>query len=139
MLDRTVLAHDWWPGPLPPNVVIGQRSWLYSSFAFLHYRSEQPCGLRVGHNSGLYNGTYLDLGPQGEVRIGNYCSVVGAIISSNGRVTIGDYTLIAYGVVVADSFAAVPPLGGGTVPTDLRHPQFAGPQKARSRSARTSG
>jgi acetyltransferase-like isoleucine patch superfamily enzyme len=129
MLDRSVLAHDWWPVPLPPNVVIGERSWLYSSFAFLHYRSEQPCGLRVGHNSGLYIGTCLDLGPQGEVRIGNYCTVVGTIISSNGRVTIGDYAFVAYGVVVADSFAAVPPLGGKTAPKDLRyHPRSAGPQ-----------
>ncbi|MGH3146691.1 MAG: acyltransferase [Rubrobacter sp.] len=109
MTGRSVLAHDWWPEPLPSNVVLGEGSWLYSSFAFLHYRSERSRGLEVGHDSGLYNGTHLDLGPQGEVRIGDYCTIAGAIISSNGRVVIGDYAFIAYGVVVADSFAAVPP------------------------------
>jgi acetyltransferase-like isoleucine patch superfamily enzyme len=125
------LAHDWWPEPLPPNVIIGERSWLYSSFAFLHYRSEQPCGLRVGHDSGLYSGTYLDLGPQGEVRIGDYCTIAGAIISSNGCVAIGDYTFVAFGVVVADSFAAVPPLGGGVIPRGSGgYPGSAGSQSA---------
>jgi acetyltransferase-like isoleucine patch superfamily enzyme len=108
MRDKLVLAHDWWPERLPPNVAIGEGSWLYSSFAFLHYRSERPCGLRVGQNSGLYKDTLFDLGPEGEVRIGDYCTIAGVIISSNGRVLIGDYALVSYNVIMADSFAAVP-------------------------------
>jgi acetyltransferase-like isoleucine patch superfamily enzyme len=121
MIEQVTLAHDWWPKPLPPNVILGERSWLYSSFAFLHYRSEQPCGLRVGHDSGLYIGTHFNLGPQGEVWIGDYCTVAGAIISSNGRVAIGDYTFIAHEVVVADSFAAVPPPDEKTTPKASRN------------------
>src|SRR5262249_57006823 len=103
------LPHDWFPEPLPANVVLGERSWLHSSFAFLHYRSRRPCGLRVGHDSGVYIGTQFDLGPAGEVEIGDYCTVAGPIISSNGRVVIGDYTHISFQVVIVDSFAAVPP------------------------------
>jgi acetyltransferase-like isoleucine patch superfamily enzyme len=103
------LPHDWFPEPLPANVVLGARSWLYSSYAFLHYRSRRPCGLRVGHDSGIYTGTHFDLGPAGEVEIGDYCTLVSPIISSNGRVVIGDYSLISHQVVIADSFAAVPP------------------------------
>ena len=34
------LPHDWYPEPLPPNVTIGERSWIYSSFAFSHFRSK---------------------------------------------------------------------------------------------------
>jgi acetyltransferase-like isoleucine patch superfamily enzyme len=108
MIDKLILAHDWWPECLPSNVAIGEGSWLYSSFAFLHYRSEQPLGLRVGHSSGLYKDTLFDLGPEGEVSIGDYCTIAGVIISSNGRVLIGDYAFVAYNVVMADSFAAVP-------------------------------
>jgi acetyltransferase-like isoleucine patch superfamily enzyme len=104
-----ILPHDWFPRPLPANVVLGERSWCYSSFAWLHYRSRRPCGVKVGHDSGIYNGTFFDLGPEGEVEIGNYCTVVGAIIATHGRVVIGDYTLIAHQVVLADSFAATPP------------------------------
>jgi len=48
MSESESLAHDWFPRALPDNVVIGERSWLYSSFAFLHYRSDQPCGVRIG-------------------------------------------------------------------------------------------
>jgi acetyltransferase-like isoleucine patch superfamily enzyme len=62
----------------------------------------------VGHDSGIYHGTFFDLGPDGEVEIGNYCTLVGAIISTNSLVIIGDYTFLAHEVVLADSFAATP-------------------------------
>lgn len=104
----TMLPHDWFPRPLPANVVIGERSWCYSSFSCSHYRSRRPCGVRVGHDSGIYHGTFFDLGPDGEVEIGNYATVVGAIISTNARVVIGDYAFISHEVVLADSFAAQP-------------------------------
>jgi acetyltransferase-like isoleucine patch superfamily enzyme len=109
-----MVDHDWCPNPLPSNVEIGDRSWLYSSFAFVHYRSQRPCGVRIGHDSGIYIGSYFDLGPRGEVDIGDYCTVAGPIISTNCRVEIGDYALISFHVVIADSFAAVPPGDAGT-------------------------
>ncbi len=102
------LPHDWFPPPLPANVVLGERSWCYSSFSCLHYRSRRPCGVRVGHDSGIYNGTFFDLGPDGEVEIGNYATLVGAIISTNSRIVIGDYAFLAHEVVLADSFATTP-------------------------------
>ena len=113
MSDDTVLAHDWFPRPLPANVVIGERSWVYSSFAFLHYRSRRRCGLRVGHDSGIYIGSMFDLGSDGEVEIGNYCTIAGAIVTSNRRIVIRDYALVSYDVVIADSFAAMPHDSGG--------------------------
>ncbi len=109
MSKRAHLAHDWFPDPLPSNVQIGERSWCYSSYAFLHYRSRRRFGLRVGHDSGIYNGTFFELGPQGQVEIGDFCTLVGVIISTNGRVRIGDYTLLSHEVVLADSYAAAPP------------------------------
>ena len=102
------LLHDWFPRALPDNVEIGERSWCYSSFAFLHYGSRRPHGVRVGRDSGIYHGTFFDLGPEGEVDIGNYCTLVGAIISTNARVVISDYAFLAHEVVLADSFAAKP-------------------------------
>ena len=103
-----MLEHDWFPRPLPENVQIGPRSWLYSSFALVHFRSRQTAGLRIGQDSGIYNGTFFDLGSEGKVDIGNFCTVVGAIFSTNGSVSIGDYTFIAHEVVIADHFAASP-------------------------------
>ena len=112
-----MLSHDWFPQVLPDNVVIGERSWCYSSYAFLHYRSRRPCGVKVGDDTGIYHGTFFDLGPEGEVEIGNFCTLVGAIISTNGRVVIEDYTFVAHEVVLADSFAAKP------LPPDMADPR----------------
>jgi len=108
MNDR-MLPYDWFREPLPENVVLGEGSWLYSAFAFRHFRSRLPAAVRVGRDSGIYNGTFFDLGPCGEVAIGDFCTIVGAVISSNSRIVIGDYTLVSHEVVIADSFAAVPP------------------------------
>ena len=109
MAAETRLAHDWFPASLPANVRIGPRSWLYSTFAFLNYRSQRPCGVRIGRSSGIYRGTMFDLGEDGEVEIGDFCTVAGPIINSNGRVVIGSYALISYHVVIADGFAPTPP------------------------------
>ena len=106
--------HDWFSRPVPSNVEIGARSWLYSAFAFVHYRSKTPVGVRIGCDSGIYHGTFFDLGRDGCVEIGDYCSLVGPIFATNGHVTIGDYTLIAHEVVIADSMWGIPPGDGQT-------------------------
>ena len=103
------LSHDWFHRPVPNNVEIGATSWLYSSFAFLHYRSQKDRGVSIGHKSGIYNGTFFDLDADGEITIGDYCTIVGAIFCGNVRVSIGDYAFISHEVTIADHFAAVPP------------------------------
>ena len=114
------LADDWFPRPLPDNIAVGDRSWIYSAYAFLHYRSERPVGLRVGDDSGVYDGTVFDLGPEGEVEVGDFCALAGPTICSNGRVAIGDYAMISWDVVIADSYLPLPPdvepLLAGTAP-----------------------
>lgn len=101
----SVLAHDWFPRPLPERVQIGPRSWLYSSYAFHHSHG----AVSIGADCGVYNGTQFELGPDGAVEIGDFCTVVGAIIATNGRVTIGDHTFIAHEVVIAGTPFALPP------------------------------
>jgi acetyltransferase-like isoleucine patch superfamily enzyme len=93
---------------MPGNVTVGERCWCYSAFAFLHHRAERADAVRVGHDTGIYNGTFFDLGPDAQVIIGNYCTLVGAIIATNGRVEIGDYSFLAHEVVLADHFAMTP-------------------------------
>ena len=107
-MKENLLEHDWFPHPLPGNMKIGANSWLYSSFAFLHFRSRLPNAVVIGDHSGVYNGTFFDLGPQGNVEIGDYCSIVGAIFSSNARIKICDYVFIAHEVTIADSAFATP-------------------------------
>jgi acetyltransferase-like isoleucine patch superfamily enzyme len=102
------LPHDWYPAPLPDNVEIGDGTWLYSAFAFLHCRSTLPNAIRIGPHCGIYNGCFFELGAAGRVEIGAYSALVGVIVATNGRVTIGDYCFLAHEVVIADSFAAAP-------------------------------
>jgi acetyltransferase-like isoleucine patch superfamily enzyme len=109
MAEGVFLSHDWFPRQLPANVAIGPRSHLYSSFAFIHCHSHRPYAVRIGHDSGLYIGTYFDLGPRGQVEIGNYCTVVGAVIRTDRRVVVDDYAFVSHEVVIADTFAAVSP------------------------------
>jgi acetyltransferase-like isoleucine patch superfamily enzyme len=106
--NRQFLDHDWYDQPLPKNVSIGQGSWLYSSYAFRHYLSKQLSGVSIGDDTGLYNGTFFDLGSNGAVSIGNYCSIVGAIFCTNKQIIIHDYVFIAHEVVLADSAYAHP-------------------------------
>jgi acetyltransferase-like isoleucine patch superfamily enzyme len=101
-----LLDHDWYPAPLPDHVTIGDDSWVYSSFAFIHDRSQR--GVVIGRDAGVYNGTFFDLGSDGFVEIGDFCTIVGAIFSTNGWVVVRDYAFIAHEVVVADGDFAVP-------------------------------
>jgi acetyltransferase-like isoleucine patch superfamily enzyme len=74
-----------------------------------------PVGLRVGNDTGLYHGTFFDVGPDAEIQIGDYCSLVGVIFATNGSVTIGDYTFMAHEVVIAEGPWALPGSDGGGV------------------------
>src|SRR5205823_2738487 len=87
---------------------IGEGSWVYSAYAFLHCRSRRPVAVHIGRNTGVYEGSLFDLGPAGEVVIGDYCALVGVIVATNARVVIGDYALLAHDVVIADRYAASP-------------------------------
>lgn len=103
------LPDDWFPRPLPANVSIGDRSWLYSSFSFLHCESESHAAVRIGSDSGVYFTSFFELGAHGSVSIGDHCAVVGATIACDCRVVIEDYAFIAHDVVIADTPFAVPP------------------------------
>ena len=114
------LAHDWVLQDLPPNVILGPRSWLYSAYAFLHYRSRADVGVSIGSDSGIYHGTFFELGEHGRVTIGNFCTLVGPKIITDGSVVIGNYSLIAHDVVIADHAYAVPPASPQSVGTSNR-------------------
>lgn len=107
-MSDTLFAHDWFDKPLPPNCELGERAWLYSSFAFVH--CQRQASVTIGEDTGLYNGTFFDLGPNAHIRIGRFCTVVGAIFSTRRSVVIGDYVFISHEVVLADHEMAMPPI-----------------------------
>jgi acetyltransferase-like isoleucine patch superfamily enzyme len=109
-VSARLLDHDWYPETLPENVALGDGTWLYSSFAFMHFRSRRPMAVRTGRSCGIYNGCFFDLGESGEIAIGDFSTLVGVIVCTNGRVRIGSYCFLAHEIVIADRHA--PTLGG---------------------------
>src|SRR4029079_19408152 len=73
--------------------------------------SRRPCAVRVGRDTGIYHGSFFDLGPRGEVEVGDFCTLVGAVFACNSRVVIEDYVFVAHEVTFADGSAAVPGAG----------------------------
>jgi acetyltransferase-like isoleucine patch superfamily enzyme len=58
--------------------------------------------IRIGNDTGIYRGTFFELGPRARVEIGRYCALVGAILRSQREIRIGNYVFIAHEVVISD-------------------------------------
>jgi acetyltransferase-like isoleucine patch superfamily enzyme len=93
---------DWFPRELPRGLSVGERSFLVSSYSFLHCAANGDDAIAIGSDSGIYRGSFFELGPDARVSIGRFCTVVGAIIRAEREIAIGDYVFIAHEVVISD-------------------------------------
>lgn len=101
--DRT-LSWDWFPGHVPENVLIDPEAYLETTYSFELFGSTESEAVRIGRGSSIYLGVMFDLGPQSRVTIGAFTLMNGARIISDARITIGDYCLISWNVVLMDSY-----------------------------------
>jgi acetyltransferase-like isoleucine patch superfamily enzyme len=85
-------------------VSLGEGAYLETSFSFVRYRSEAAPGLRMGLGAAAYLGTMFDVGPRGGVQIGSYVLLNGVRIECDLRIEIGDYSMLAWNVVLMDSY-----------------------------------
>jgi len=105
MLDENRrLPWDWYPASVPENVVLDETAYLETSFSFFCYRSQAEVGVSMGRGASSYIGTMFDVGPQGRVKIGDYTLVVGVRIVCDSEIEIGDYTLLSWNVVLMDTY-----------------------------------
>lgn len=118
------LEHDWFPMRVPSNVTIGEGAFLHSSFAFLRYHSEQPTGVRIGRHTSIYQATMFELGPRGQVDIGDFCVLWQNVISVNTKVQIGNHCLIAGECYISDRTWPVPPTDPAYDPPDDDEPSI---------------
>ena len=98
------IAGDWYAGTIPQNAVVDETAFIETSFSFHMYRSRLPTGFRAGRGASTYLGTMLDVGESGSVSIGDFSLVHGARIICDREITIGDYSLISWNVVLMDSY-----------------------------------
>jgi acetyltransferase-like isoleucine patch superfamily enzyme len=99
---KRYLPDDWFPREIPPDLSIGERSYLVSSYAFLHCPTSIPKGIRIGNDTGIYHGTFFEVGQDARVEIGNFSTLVGAFIRAEREITVGDYVFIAHEVTITD-------------------------------------
>ncbi|HEX8028632.1 MAG TPA: acyltransferase [Vicinamibacterales bacterium] len=101
--DRT-LPWDWHPGRIPDNVHVAASAYVETSFSFLLFRSEVADAVRIGESTSIYLGTMFDVGTSGRVTFGDYALVNGARIVCDAGISIGDYALISWNVVLMDTY-----------------------------------
>ncbi len=123
-------ADDWFPRPLPPGVRVGGRCWLYSAFAFLHTPPTSGCTVEIGDDTGIYHGTFFELGDRARVRIGRFSTLVGGILRAEASIDIGDYVFVAHEVTISDCDGLIP-ARRGVPPSGLLPPVTCEPQPVR--------
>jgi carbonic anhydrase/acetyltransferase-like protein (isoleucine patch superfamily) len=98
------LPWDWYDGCIPTNVYVEDSAYIETSFSFQRFRSRLDSAVRYGRGASTYLGTMFDVGPYGCVLLGDYALVHGARIICDGEITIGDYALISWNVVLMDTY-----------------------------------
>jgi acetyltransferase-like isoleucine patch superfamily enzyme len=98
------LPWDWHDGLLPSSAVLDDQSMVETSYSFLLDRSEPPFGVRIGRGVSTYGGTMFDVGPRGQVTLGQFCMTNGTRFVCDERITVGSYSLLAWSVVIMDTY-----------------------------------
>ena len=98
------LPWDWYPGTIPDNVQVAPTAYIETTFSFYLLRSERPDAVTYGEGASSYLGTMFDIGPRGRVTLGNYTLVNGARIICESAVTIDDYALVSWNVLIMDCY-----------------------------------
>jgi acetyltransferase-like isoleucine patch superfamily enzyme len=106
MTSGRTLAHDWYDGVIPDNVVFDDTNRIDSSYSFRRFKSEVKDALILGSRSAIYANSGFDLGPNARVEIGSYAMINGAQIVCDEAIRIGDYGLISWNVLLMDNYRA---------------------------------
>jgi acetyltransferase-like isoleucine patch superfamily enzyme len=104
MSTPRTLSWDWFPGVIPDNVLVDETAYIETTFSFQFLRSRKQPAVEYKRGASTYLGTMFDLGPAGRVTLGNYALVHGARIICDSEITIGDYALISWNVVLMDTY-----------------------------------
>lgn len=98
------LPWDWHDGLVPPSALLDDESMVETSYSFLLDRSEPPFGVRIDRGASTYGGTMFDLGPRGHVTLGEFSMTNGTRFVSDERITVGSYCLLAWSVIIMDTY-----------------------------------
>jgi acetyltransferase-like isoleucine patch superfamily enzyme len=100
--DRRV-ENDWWPHPIPGNVVWGEGLYIETTQIFRFLRSKHERALELGAHVSCYAGVSFALGERGRCKVGDFTLLNGALIMADERIEIGAHCLVSWNVGIADS------------------------------------
>ncbi len=92
----------WDGGPLPTGVRAGTNTRIIGSAAFRRFRGQFADALVIGDNATM-DGVQFSVGPTGRMTIGNFCCFTSAVLMCELSISIGNYVLIGWNAVIADS------------------------------------
>lgn len=95
---------DWFPAPLPDNIVLEEMSYPDTSYSFASFFSKEPVGFTLGYASGNYGHCLFNTGSQGEIRIGKYVALQCTRFICNDLIELGDHCMVSWGAVITDSW-----------------------------------
>lgn len=98
------IEDDWFPRPLPENVVLEEMSYPDTSYSFTSFFSQKPEAFTLGYASGNYGHGIFTTGKNGQIRIGKFVVLQCTRIISNLSVVIHDHCMFSWGSVITDSW-----------------------------------
>lgn len=101
--DRT-LPWDWYRGTVPLNVHVATTAYIETTFSFLLFRSTRADAIAIGEGASTYLGTMFDVGDAGRITVGDYALIHGARIVCDAEITIEDYVLVSWNVLLMDTY-----------------------------------
>jgi acetyltransferase-like isoleucine patch superfamily enzyme len=101
--EQRCVQNDWWPHPIPNNVIFGEGFYCETAQIFRHLRSHAPRAVVLGHHVSCYAGCSFAIGEKGMCVVGDFTLMNGALVMAEERIEIGSYCLISWNVGIADS------------------------------------
>ena len=95
---------DWFPAPLPDNIVLEEMSYPDTTYSFASFFSQKPVGFTLGYASGNYGHCLFNTGSRGEIRIGKYVALQCTRFICNDLIELGDHCMVSWGAVITDSW-----------------------------------
>ena len=100
--DRHV-ENDWWTEPIPTNVEFGEGFYCETAQVFRFLRNRESGAIKFGKHDSVYSGCSFAVGVNGRVTIGDFTLLNGALVMAEERIDIGSYCLVSWNVGIADS------------------------------------
>jgi acetyltransferase-like isoleucine patch superfamily enzyme len=130
------IQDDWYPMPLPDNLVLEEKSYPDTAYSFTTFYSEQPVGCTIGYGSGNYGHGVFNTGAFGVITIGKFVVLQCTRLICNRSIIIGDHCMFSWGSVITDSWLSNDSLSKDqkramlmhTASSNTRHLEFIEPK-----------